>query len=133
MEHTESIATGVEREVLEETGVSCKFETILMIRHNLAFRFERGDLYFICLCVLPPDYDDAAPLQAPSDEIAACRWIDLDEFLNLKHMQRYLGPYVNVLRAAAAGSRIGLSVVGASPDAQLYTPVDSTSSSPSAL
>lgn len=39
----------MEREVLEETGVTAKFESILTMRHAHKVQFGRSDLYFTCL------------------------------------------------------------------------------------
>ena len=45
----EGIGEGVEREVLEETGVRVRFVSLACFRHNLEYPggFGGGDIYFV--------------------------------------------------------------------------------------
>ena len=45
----EGIGEGVEREVLEETGVRVRFVSLACFRHNLEYPggFGSGDIYFV--------------------------------------------------------------------------------------
>lgn len=44
----EHLADGVVREVLEETGVKTKFESLVCFRHWHGYRYDKSDIYFVC-------------------------------------------------------------------------------------
>ncbi|CAH1802471.1 unnamed protein product [Owenia fusiformis] len=66
------------REVFEETGVKCEFESILSFRHQHNYRFGLSDWYFMCL--LRPITQELNPCVR---EIAECRWMHIDEYLSM--------------------------------------------------
>lgn len=73
------------REVMEETGIQCKFQNILGFRHAHGMQFGRSDMYFVCR--LEPeegvDGDGNAVIPNPvaqEGEIAAVAWVPLQEY-----------------------------------------------------
>src|SRR3979411_3377314 len=44
----EHLVDAVLREVLEETGVSVKFESLVCFRHWHGYRYGKSDIYFVC-------------------------------------------------------------------------------------
>jgi len=76
---SESIDETSVREVFEETGIKSKFASVIGFRqqHNYPGGHGRSDLYVICR-LEPLTYD----INACTDEIKACEWIDLDEMCN---------------------------------------------------
>lgn len=64
------------REVWEETGVKCQFQSILAFRHSHAQQFGRSNLYVICLLEAS---QEAIRVDA---EIEAAQWMELEEFRN---------------------------------------------------
>jgi 8-oxo-dGTP pyrophosphatase MutT (NUDIX family) len=44
----EHIVDGVIREVLEETGIQTRFESLVCFRHWHGYRFGKSDIYFVC-------------------------------------------------------------------------------------
>ncbi|CAF4377266.1 unnamed protein product [Rotaria sp. Silwood2] len=77
----ESIENGVEREVFEETGIHAHFRGILAFTYEAQFRFGHGDVYFCCLMSLNENEEDQEINYDPR-EIAACKWMSLDEWAN---------------------------------------------------
>jgi len=45
----ETLKVGVEREVLEETGVKAEFEGLLALREQLDYKYGAADFYFVCI------------------------------------------------------------------------------------
>ncbi len=73
------------REVLEETGISCHFESIIVFRHFHKFAFDCSDLYIVChLKPLKPDSNESQtksqlPVKKCEQEIEDCKWIPIEE------------------------------------------------------
>ena len=84
----ESIEDGVEREVFEETGIRAHFRGILTFTYELNFRFEHSDVYFACLLSLDENEEEEEEQKMHFDpvEIAACKWIPLDQWANSPEM-----------------------------------------------
>ena len=73
----EHIADGAVREVLEETGVRAKFESLACFRHWHGYRYEKSDIYFVCrLSALSTE------ITMQEEEIAECLWMPIREFLS---------------------------------------------------
>lgn len=49
VESGESIEAASIREVWEETGVKCKFDSIVGFRELQKYQWDQADLYFVCL------------------------------------------------------------------------------------
>ncbi|CAF1068997.1 unnamed protein product [Rotaria sordida] len=77
----ESIEKGVEREVFEETGIHAHFRGILGFTYKEEFRFGHGDVYFGCLMSLDEN-EEEQKINYDPHEIAACKWMSLDEWAN---------------------------------------------------
>lgn len=77
----ESLERGVEREVVEETGIRAHFRGILSFTYKAKFRFGHADVYFVCLMSLDENEEDQK-IDFDPEEIAACQWVPLDEWAN---------------------------------------------------
>ena len=65
---------------------------ILHFRHFHPFRFgNTGDLYFICLLKYDGRYDGGKEFERDEKEIAAIRWMGIDEVLTQKGLQSSSG------------------------------------------
>ena len=72
----EHIADCVKREILEETGIRTRFESLVCLRHWHGYRFNKSDIYFVCR--LSPVNRD---IRRQSEEIAECIWIPVEQYL----------------------------------------------------
>jgi 8-oxo-dGTP pyrophosphatase MutT (NUDIX family) len=72
----EHLADAVVREVLEETGVQAKFESVVCFRHWHGYRWGKSDIYFICR--LSPTSET---ISIQEDEIEECLWMPVEEYL----------------------------------------------------
>ncbi len=77
------------REVKEETGIDCEFQSVLGFRHTHGLQFGRSDLYFVCrLSPIEKKCDDTGITIIPEptaqeSEIAAAAWIPLQEYRDM--------------------------------------------------
>ncbi|MGI8411495.1 MAG: NUDIX domain-containing protein [Solirubrobacteraceae bacterium] len=71
----EHLVDAVLREVLEETGVSVKFEALVCFRHWHGYRYGKSDIYFVCR--LSPLSQDVT-MQV--DEIEECFWMPVADY-----------------------------------------------------
>ncbi|XP_052257337.1 uncharacterized protein LOC127862301 [Dreissena polymorpha] len=74
----EMLGEAARREVLEETGIDTEFLGIICFRHMLNYRYGCSDFYYICL-MRPVNAEQ--PIKKCEQEIAACKWMDVDEFI----------------------------------------------------
>lgn len=65
------------REVLEETNIETKFESLVSVRHAHGAAFGCSDLYLVF--ALKPITSEITKCER---EIAACKWMKIDEYLN---------------------------------------------------
>jgi 8-oxo-dGTP pyrophosphatase MutT (NUDIX family) len=72
----EHVVHGVSREILEETGVKTRFESLVCFRHWHGYRFGKSDIYFVCR--LSPLTTEVAK---QAEEIEECLWMPVDEYL----------------------------------------------------
>lgn len=79
LEEGEHIVEGAIREVREETGMLTRFESLVCFRHWHGYRHGKSDFYFVCR--LSP-LSEAITIQEA--EIHKCRWMPVDEFLELE-------------------------------------------------
>ena len=56
VDEDEKLENGAIREVKEETGIDTDFLGILGMREITKFRFNRGDLYLVCLLKAKHDF-----------------------------------------------------------------------------
>ena len=73
----EHLAESVVREVLEETGVQTRFESLACFRHWHGYRYGKSDIYFVCR--LSPLSNE---ITIQSEELAECLWTPLETFLS---------------------------------------------------
>ena len=76
------------REVMEETGIECRFKSVLGFRHTHGLQFGRSDLYFVCRLepVERSDEDGNVVIPEPVaqvEEIAAASWVPLQEYKDM--------------------------------------------------
>ena len=73
----EHIVDAIVREVLEETGVQTKFQSLICFRHWHGYRYGKSDIYFVCRL---------APLSREItmqvEEIEECIWMPANQFLD---------------------------------------------------
>ncbi len=74
---TEDIAPAAIREVYEETGIKCEFESIVALAAKHPYKYGKSNIYFVCK--LKPINHDISILQP--EEIADAQWIDLETYL----------------------------------------------------
>ena len=72
----EHLADAVEREVLEETGIRARFESIACFRHWHGYRYGKSDIYFVGR--LTPL---SREIVMQDEEIQECLWLPVGEFL----------------------------------------------------
>jgi 8-oxo-dGTP pyrophosphatase MutT (NUDIX family) len=73
----EHLEDAVIREVLEETGVKTRFESLACFRHWHGYRYGKSDIYFVCR--LAPLSQE---ISIQAEEIAECLWMPVDAFLS---------------------------------------------------
>jgi 8-oxo-dGTP pyrophosphatase MutT (NUDIX family) len=72
----EHLAEAIVREVLEETGVRARFESLVCFRHWHGYRHGRSDIYFVArLAALSQD------ICKQDDEIDDCLWMPVQDYL----------------------------------------------------
>jgi len=72
----ENLAEAVVREVLEETGVQTRFDSLVCFRHMHSYRYGKSDIYFVCR--LRPLTED---ITMQAEEIEDCQWMSVHDFL----------------------------------------------------
>ncbi len=85
IDNEENISQALEREVLEETGIKVKLESIVSIGHFHPGQFNESNMYIVC---------SAKPLSktihvGDSQEIIEAKWINVDEYLNSENIHPY--------------------------------------------
>eukprot|EP01116_Phalansterium_solitarium_P001326 TRINITY_DN11116_c0_g1_i1.p1 TRINITY_DN11116_c0_g1~~TRINITY_DN11116_c0_g1_i1.p1 ORF type:complete len:266 (+),score=77.86 TRINITY_DN11116_c0_g1_i1:102-899(+) len=91
------------REVLEETGIECEFESLLCFRQAPNYSFGLADLYFVAK--LKPR---TLEINMQTSEVADCRWMPADEFFSLPYYKGLYGYMMSIEKEAAAGRYPGL-------------------------
>ncbi len=77
----EHLADAVMREVMEETGIETSFESLACFRHWHQYRYGKSDIYFVCR-LAPLSHE----IRIQAEEIAECRWADVDWFLEAEEI-----------------------------------------------
>mmetsp|Transcript_4415 Transcript_4415/g.6616 ORF Transcript_4415/g.6616 Transcript_4415/m.6616 type:complete len:201 (-) Transcript_4415:40-642(-) len=90
----EPIATAVERELMEETGIKAEFQCIAGAMETSPGPFNTTSLYLICVCK-----PLSSTIHMQEREIQDCKWMDVEEFLNLPYWQKAKG-WLNFFKAA---------------------------------
>ena len=81
----ESIDEAAVREVLEETGIPCRFLSIVSFRHTHGLTLGRSDLYFVCRLEPIEETDENGNViipepEAEEAEIEAAEWVPLSDY-----------------------------------------------------
>ena len=84
VEPKEHLATAVEREVFEETGVTATFQSLLGMRHHHRGQFGASNLYIVCQLQA-----QTTSLVAAENEIAEVRWFLPEDYLNDEKANQY--------------------------------------------
>jgi ADP-ribose pyrophosphatase YjhB (NUDIX family) len=80
-EHLEDAAI---REVKEETGIKCRFKSVLGFRHTHGMQFGRSDMYFVCMLEPEEGKNGRIPTPVAQDgEIALAAWVPLQEYMDM--------------------------------------------------
>ena len=80
----EHLVEGVVREVLEETGVRTRFESLACFRHWHGYRFGKSDIYFVCR-LAPLSLD----ISMQEEEIEECLWMPLEDYLKAESVSAF--------------------------------------------
>jgi len=73
----EHIVDCVRREVLEETGIETRFESLVCFRHWHGYRYDKSDIYFVCR-LSPLNHE----ISLDQDEIAECLWMPVQAYMD---------------------------------------------------
>jgi ADP-ribose pyrophosphatase YjhB (NUDIX family) len=84
----EHIDEAIVREVMEETGVPCKFLSVVSFRHSHNIQFGRSDLYFMCRLEPIEEEDESGEAIIPTPvpqagEIEKAEWIPMVEYKDM--------------------------------------------------
>lgn len=77
LEMNENLVEAAVREVMEETSIRTRFESVISLRHAHGAAFGCSDLYIVMKLI--PESEEITKCDR---EIAKCVWMDLDEYMN---------------------------------------------------
>ena len=80
----EGLEEGVVREVLEETGVSTRFDAVVCLRNLHDYRYGKSDIYFVCR-LTPLSLE----ITMQAEEIEDCLWMPLDRYLAADNVSQF--------------------------------------------
>lgn len=80
----EDIKDAAIREVKEETGIDAVFESMVTLRHTHNMAFGNSDVYVVVKLKATSETITKSDM-----EIKACKWMDVDEFLNHPHVLEF--------------------------------------------
>ena len=108
----EHLVEGVIREVMEETGIKTRFESLVCFRHLHGYRFGKSDIYFVCR-LSPLSLD----ISMQAEEIEECLWMAVDEYLAAENVSSF---NKHLVRAALESPGIVLTTIEGYGDAEKY-------------
>lgn len=84
----ENIDEAIIREVMEETGIACKFQSVISFRHTHNLQFGRSDLYFMCRLEPIEEIDENGDAIIPKPipqvgEIEKAEWIPFQDYKDM--------------------------------------------------
>ncbi len=85
IDNGELISTTLEREVLEETGIIVKFESIISLGHFYPHQFHKSNLYVLCIAKAKTYEINIQD----THEIIDAKWIDVNSYLEDKTVLDY--------------------------------------------
>ena len=139
----EDLDEAVEREVLEETGIQTKFQSVLGVRHVHGAQFGRSDLFFVCrLEPIPDEESGSIPCPvAQEGEIEAVSWQPLKEYRDMVFSEEHGHPMMQqIMRVVDQGLEqdweetdiqrlvVGSVVPGRKPSPVYHAPIRSLDS-----
>lgn len=108
----EHLVEGVLREVLEETGVRARFESVVCFRNLHGYRYGRSDIYFVCK--LKPL---SLQITLQAEEIEECLWMSLDRYLSMDTVSPF---NKTIVRAALESPGLVPQMIDGYQDARKY-------------
>ncbi|CAK1596094.1 unnamed protein product [Parnassius mnemosyne] len=84
VERGEDIKEAAIREVKEETGIDAVFESMITLRHTHKMMFGNSDIYIVVALKATSN-----TIIKSDEEIKACKWMNVDEFLNHPHVHEF--------------------------------------------
>ena len=94
----EHLVDGVIREVLEETGIQTRFESLVCFRHWHGYRYGKSDIYFVCR--LSPLSEE---LTMQTEELEECLWMPVEDYLNSELVSAF---NKRIVQAAISGQGV---------------------------
>lgn len=83
LEMNENLVDAAIREVMEETNIKTRFESVISLRHAHGAAFKCSDLYVVMKLI--PETEEITKCDR---EIAKCIWMDVDEYMNHPHVHQ---------------------------------------------
>lgn len=102
LEQGESIEEAVVREVLEETGVTTRFDAVLGLRARHPVQFDKSNLYIVCRLV---PIDETIEI-TDTAEVAEARWMPVSDYLADVNIHAFNRKMVAELRHCTGLQRI---------------------------
>ncbi|KAI8435933.1 hypothetical protein MSG28_004101 [Choristoneura fumiferana] len=84
VERREDIKDAAMREVWEETGIKTEFESMVTLRHSHNSMFGNSDIYVVVKL-----HATSTVITKSDEEISACKWMEVDEFLTHPHVHEF--------------------------------------------
>ncbi|KAG6442355.1 nudix hydrolase 8 [Manduca sexta] len=84
VEKGEDIKDAAIREVKEETGIDATYDTMVTLRHTHNMSFGNSDIYVVVMLRAVSN-----TITKSDEEIAACKWMDVQEFLNHPNVHEF--------------------------------------------
>jgi 8-oxo-dGTP pyrophosphatase MutT (NUDIX family) len=94
----EHLVDGVIREVLEETGIETRFESLVCFRHWHGYRYGKSDIYFVCR--LSPLNEEVI---MQTEELEECLWMPVEDYLSSELVSTF---NKRIVRAALSGQGV---------------------------
>jgi 8-oxo-dGTP diphosphatase len=106
----EHLQEAVVREVLEETGVRTRFESLVCFRHQHEYRHGKSDIYFVCL-LTPLSHE----ITKQAEEIEECIWMPVRDYFEAESVSLF---NKDIVRAALDSPGLVSTEVRGYPDPQ---------------
>lgn len=105
LEMNENLVDAAIREVMEETNIKTRFESVISLRHAHKAAFGCSDLYIVMKLI--PETEEIIKCER---EIAKCEWMDVDVYLNHPQVHQTNRSFVqHYLEMKNCGMKIDMS------------------------